>query len=99
MVPNTSELFPEPDTPVKTVSRRFGSSMLMSLRLLARAPCTRMRSWRSATCSADGDEPVFLALLIRSGLGDADQVARGIAYGAVARAPRLGRRFLEHLGS
>ena len=44
IVPNTSELLPEPETPVNTVSRRFGISMLMSLRLLTRAPCTRIRS-------------------------------------------------------
>src|ERR671927_445043 len=50
MVSNTSELLPEPETPVKTVSRRFGSSTLTSLRLFTRAPCTRIRSWVSATC-------------------------------------------------
>ena len=50
IVPNTSELFPDPETPVKTVSRRFGISMLTSLRLFTRAPCTRMTSWRSAAC-------------------------------------------------
>jgi hypothetical protein len=49
MVAKTSELLPEPDTPVNTVSRRFGSSTVMSLRLFTRAPCTRMRSWLSAT--------------------------------------------------
>src|SRR6187402_81486 len=38
MVPNTRELLPEPETPVNTVSRRFGISMLTSLRLLTRAP-------------------------------------------------------------
>src|SRR5690348_12559151 len=48
IVPNTSELLPEPDTPVNTVSRRFGIATLTSLRLFTRAPCTRMRSWRSA---------------------------------------------------
>ena len=50
MVAKTSELLPEPDTPVKTVSRRFGSSTLTSLRLFSRAPCTRIRSWLSAAC-------------------------------------------------
>ena len=45
IVSNTSELLPEPDTPVNTVSRRLGSSTLMSLRLLTRAPCTRITSW------------------------------------------------------
>ena len=49
MVSNTSELLPEPDTPVNTVSRRFGISTLTSLRLFTRAPCTRIRSWLSAT--------------------------------------------------
>jgi len=51
-VPNTSELLPEPETPVNTVRRRFGSSTLTSLRLLTRAPCTRIRSWLSAAGSA-----------------------------------------------
>src|SRR6478672_1368954 len=48
IVPNTSELLPDPDTPVKTVRRRFGSSMLTSLRLFSRAPWTLIRSWLSA---------------------------------------------------
>ena len=52
IVPNTSELLPEPETPVNTVSRRFGSSTLTSLRLFTRAPCTRIRSWLSAACGA-----------------------------------------------
>src|SRR4051794_37991059 len=50
IVPNTSELLPEPETPVNTVSRRLGSSMLTFLRLFSRAPCTRIRSWLSASC-------------------------------------------------
>src|SRR5881275_182425 len=54
IVPKTSELFPEPETPVKTVSRRFGSSTLTSLRLLTRAPCTRIRSWLSACAIVGG---------------------------------------------
>jgi hypothetical protein len=44
MVPNTSDDFPDPDTPVNTVNRRFGISMLTSLRLFSRAPLTQMRS-------------------------------------------------------
>src|SRR5262245_17681493 len=48
IVPNTSELLPEPETPVNTVRRRLGISMLTSLRLFTRAPCTRMRSCVSA---------------------------------------------------
>src|SRR4029450_3024820 len=64
IVPKTSELLPDPDTPVNTVSRRLGSSTLMSLRLLPRAPCTRMRSWRSAatligrSCHGSSDDLV-----------------------------------------
>ena len=52
IVPNTSELLPEPETPVNTVSRRLGISMLTSLRLFTRAPCTRIRSWWSPTWGA-----------------------------------------------
>src|SRR5688572_27865380 len=50
MVPNTSDDLPDPETPVNTVSRRFGISTLTSLRLFSRAPWTRMRSWLSAAC-------------------------------------------------
>jgi hypothetical protein len=38
IVPKTSELFPDPETPVNTVSRRFGIATLMSFRLFTRAP-------------------------------------------------------------
>ena len=48
IVAKTSELLPDPETPVKTVNRRFGSSRLTSLRLFSRAPWTRIRSWLSA---------------------------------------------------
>ncbi len=54
IVANTRELLPDPETPVKTVRRRFGSSTLMSLRLFSRAPWTRMRSWLSAGCCTCG---------------------------------------------
>src|SRR5437764_11894427 len=37
MEPWISELLPEPETPVTTVRRRFGSSTLRSLRLFTRA--------------------------------------------------------------
>src|SRR5437879_12070105 len=99
IVSNTSELLPEPDTPVNTVSRRFGISMLTSWRLFSRAPCTRIRSWPSPACGAGGVVSVLVALLIVSpsvrrgwlsarrrsaDLVDADQVARGVADGAVA---------------
>jgi hypothetical protein len=49
IVPKTSELLPDPETPVNTVSRRFGSSTLTSFRLFTRAPCTRIMSCWSAT--------------------------------------------------
>src|SRR6202048_3985874 len=68
MVANTSELLPEPETPVNTVSRRFGSSTLTSFRLLTRAPWTRIRSWRSAKCRARDSVSVFVAMLIVSPL-------------------------------
>ena len=64
IVPNTRELLPEPETPVNTVSRRFGSSTLTSLRLFTRAPCTRIRSWLSAACSAGDCPSVLVAMLI-----------------------------------
>lgn len=38
MVPKTSEDFPEPETPVKTVRRRLGMSSERSARLFSRAP-------------------------------------------------------------
>src|SRR5689334_8033970 len=63
IVPNTSELLPEPDTPVNTVRRRLGMSRLRSLRLLTRAPWTRIRSWRSAT-EAPADVCALMAVLI-----------------------------------
>src|SRR5258708_33558484 len=66
MVPNTSELLPEPEPPVNTVSRRFGISTLTSLRLFTRAPCTRIRSWLSPTCSAADCVSVLVAMLIVS---------------------------------
>jgi hypothetical protein len=44
IVPKTSELLPEPDTPVNTVSWRLGMSTDTSLRLLTRAPRTRIMS-------------------------------------------------------
>src|SRR5882757_5948582 len=40
--------------------------MLTSLRLFTRAPCTRIRSWLSAACSAGDCVSVLLALLIVS---------------------------------
>ena len=51
IVPKTSELLPEPETPVNTVNRRLGISTLTSERLFTRAPITRIRSWLSAACT------------------------------------------------
>src|SRR3954451_10204503 len=65
IVLDTRELLPEPETPVKTVSRRLGISTLMSLRLFSRAPCTRMRSWVSAAGRAIS-RCVSVAVLIGS---------------------------------
>src|SRR5919199_5194693 len=104
MVQNTSELLPEPETPVNTVSRRLGISTLTSLRLFTRAPCTRIRSWLSATHGAGDCVSLLVALLIVSPSDgsaqflDADQVARGIAEGAVANPVRLLGRLLDYLG-
>src|ERR1019366_10507279 len=42
IVSNTSDDFPEPETPVKTVILRRGMSMEMFLRLFSRAPRTWM---------------------------------------------------------
>ena len=43
--------------------------------------------------------PVMTKIVGRSGLRDADEVARGVAERAVANPPGLGRRLLEHLGA
>jgi hypothetical protein len=48
MVPNTSDDFPDPETPVNTVRRRLGMSREMSARLFSLAPRTWIRSWLSA---------------------------------------------------
>src|SRR5882762_3051978 len=65
IVPNTKELLPEPEMPVNTVSRRLGISTLTSLRLFSRAPCTRIRSWLSATCD-DGCLLGLVAIVVVS---------------------------------
>src|SRR5205085_11347991 len=101
MVPNTSEVLPDPETPVNTVSRRFGISTLTSLRLFSRAPCTRITSWLSAPCGAGllmvspsvGRSPDGSAQLL-----DADHVAGGVADGEVAHPVGLVDRLLDDLG-
>src|SRR3954471_15614979 len=112
IVPNTSELLPEPETPVNTVSRRFGISMLTSLRLFSRAPCTRIRSWLSAACRSPSVALLMVLFLpffdsfehyddahASGQLLDADHVARGVEEGTVPNAVRLLDRLLDHLGA
>src|SRR4051794_13911411 len=98
IVSKTSELLPEPDTPVNTVSRRFGISTLTSLRLFTRAPCTRIRSWRSAGASVF----VLVALLIVSPcslvLDQSQHVAVGIGEGRDQPAPADVTRRVLHGG-
>ena len=62
-VPNTSELLPEPETPVNTVNRRFGMSRLTFLRLFSRAPRTSI-----APQSPASSQPA--AFLMRSAIFD-----------------------------
>src|SRR3954465_15834228 len=81
MVSKTSELLPDPDTPVNTVSRRLGSSTLTSLRLFSRAPCTRIDSWLSAAGSSGDSVSVLVvmvtpAVVVRVSLED-ERAARG----------------------
>ena len=88
IVPNTRELLPEPETPVNTVSQRFGISTLMSLRLFTRAPRTRINSWL-----------VVLALLIVSPSVRRRRLARSnqLPAGAVAVYLTAARRPPRHL--
>jgi hypothetical protein len=63
IVPKTSELLPDPETPVNTVSRRFGMSRLMSRRLFSRAPRTSIDPkalWSSARAPASAQPAPFL---------------------------------------
>src|SRR4051812_20267514 len=112
IVSNTSELLPEPETPVNTVSRRLGISMLTSLRLFSRAPCTRIRSWLSATCGTADCVSVLVATLIvapslprASGgrrspvLQQPEDVAVGVADGGHQAAATHVVRGLLHRGT
>ncbi len=102
IVPNTSELLPEPETPVNTVSRRFGISMLTSLRLFTRAPCTRIRSWLSATCGAGDRVSVLVAVLIgwySRVLKQPEDVAVGVGDGGHQAAAADVVRGLLHGGT
>src|SRR5919198_249787 len=107
IVSNTSELLPEPETPVNTVRRRFGISTLTSLRLFTRAPCTRIRSWRSATCGAGDRGSVLVAMLIVLGrtvrrggvLEQPEDVAVGVGDGGHQAAAADVARGLLHGGA
>src|SRR4051794_14000873 len=109
MVLNTSELFPDPDTPVNTVSRRFGISMLTSLRLFSRAPSTRIRSWLSAMCGSVIGSPCGRALLPEfsweegggSGLvlDEAEDVAVGVGEGGDEATAAVLARGVLHGGA
>src|SRR5690242_4696520 len=81
MVPKTSELLPDPETPVKAVSRRLGISTSTSLRLFTRATRTRIRSWRSAACSRDD--------VIGSPVDGVPVSARATVRGPVVAAARI----------
>src|SRR3954467_15570544 len=107
IVSKTSELLPEPETPVNTVSRRFGISTLTSLRLFTRAPSTRIRSCRSAACGSVVGASGLTAVLIGlpwSAPGssaqflDADHVARRVGGGPVPDRVGLLGRLLDDLG-
>src|SRR5690606_36310870 len=102
--------------------------MPTSLRLFSRAPCTRIMSWLSTTCSAGRPSVVSGMLIVSPSVGrarprgarvgpagggarpsggstllpdllDPDQVARGVAEGAVADAVGLVDRLLDDLGA
>ncbi len=80
IVLNTSELLPEPDTPVNTVNRRLGISTLMSRRLFTRAPWTRIASWVSATCAA-GAGVSFVEVMFEDSSGRMDAGGTGATIG------------------
>src|SRR6185436_2164685 len=96
MVWNTSELLPEPETPVNTVSRRFGMAMLTSLRLFSRAPCTRMKSCASGIRKRSLRSEWATSA---AGLDEADQVTGWIAEGTFASAVGHVHRLLDHVGA
>src|SRR5258708_7294072 len=92
MVSNTSELLPEPETPVNTVSRRFGISTLTSFRLFSRAPCTRMTSCESVIPGLRLVE-VARRLAAPAQLRELDQVAAAVVeHGHRAPGRLRGRR-------
>src|SRR5918998_2453517 len=107
IVSKTSELLPDPETPVNTVNRRFGISTLTSLRLFSRAPSTRIRSWLSATRGACGGacgraSDLVAVLIVLPSVSSCRCLLVGVASavrvgGAPARSDRLARRPLHEL--
>src|SRR5690606_28905621 len=81
----TRELLPEPETPVNTVSRRLGISMLMFFRLFSRAPCTRITSWLSATCTGDVPLVAMLVSLPSAGSSGRRGPHRPVHSGGITR--------------
>ena len=65
MVLNTSELLPEPETPVNTVNRRFGISRLISRRLFSLAPRTSMAPQAPASPARAQPAPFLARSAIR----------------------------------
>jgi Tetracyclin repressor-like, C-terminal domain len=68
------------ETPLNTVSRRFGISTLTSLRFFSRAACTRIGSWRSVPCSAGNCVCVLVAMLIAG----RPSAARGVSSSVIS---------------
>src|SRR5215472_7524736 len=107
IVSKTRELLPEPETPVNTVSARFGISTLMSLRLFWRAPCTRISSRPAAVCGAGGCVSALVAMLIVSPsarrhspvLKQPEDVAVGVGESGHQAATTDVARGLLHLGT
>src|SRR5690554_1448943 len=92
MVSKTRELLPEPDTPVKTVSRRLGISTEMSLRLFSRAPWTRIVSWLSAGCTSFALVSRFSVMTTPRSLGgEPDHRVLPVGFALVLGDAGLGR--------
>src|SRR5580698_2072660 len=73
IVSNTSDDFPEPETPVKTVILRRGMSTEMFCRLFSRAP----RTWMTPKRSDSKDEGDMLLLTIAVQVAHGELVRRG----------------------
>src|ERR1700712_3144767 len=96
IVPNTSELLPEPETPVNTVSRRFGISTLMSFKLLTRAPCTRIKSWLSAIWVGGVRLSVVVTLPVAVLIASVSSVERSRLSGTEVRVASLDLTSFAH---